>query len=189
MTEMTIQQAFEYCPRCASKNPHPGAVPFHCPQCDLTRYFGPVAAVGGLIINDRDELLMVRRAKAPGKGMLGLPGGFVDGGESVEEALAREILEETSLVVSSFDYLMSGPNRYVHEGIAIPVVDLFFLAQAPQDATVLLDQSELSEFLWVVPTDQHLESMAFDSNRRAVECWINLSAGSTVAPARSKRLK
>ena len=48
------------------------------------RFFGPFVAVGGLVINDKGQLLMVRRAKDPGKGKLGLPGGFIDAGEAVE---------------------------------------------------------------------------------------------------------
>ena len=104
MNEITIQQAFRFCPACGQKatGPEVGSKEtnrFRCDHCNFVRFFGPFAAVGGLVVNDKGQLLMVRRAKDPGQGKLGLPGGFIDAGEAVEIALAREIREETSLEI------------------------------------------------------------------------------------------
>lgn len=49
------------------------------------------AAVAGLIFNEKGQLLLTIRAKDPGKGLLDLPGGFVDMGENADQALRREI--------------------------------------------------------------------------------------------------
>ncbi|MEO1616386.1 MAG: NUDIX domain-containing protein, partial [Planctomycetota bacterium] len=81
-----IEQAYHFCPRCGAAAESVGQVPFQCGKCGFSHYFGPVAAVGGLIVNDADELLLVRRARDPGKGKWGLPGGFVDRGETIEQA-------------------------------------------------------------------------------------------------------
>ncbi len=97
MKSKPIASAYKFCPHCGSSNPQPGDVPFKCSNCGFACFFGPVAAVGGLIVNDDDELLLVRRARDPGKGKWGLPGGFVDSDETAEEALVREIREETNL--------------------------------------------------------------------------------------------
>ena len=91
---VSIENTYEFCPRCGARNAKPGSVPFRCNECGFTAWFGPVAAVGGLILNAAGELLLVRRARDPGKGRWGLPGGFVDRGETIEEGLIREVAEE-----------------------------------------------------------------------------------------------
>jgi len=58
----------------------------------------PVLAVGA-VVESGGSLLMVQRGRSPGKGLWSLPGGRVEPGESLEEAVAREVLEETGLVV------------------------------------------------------------------------------------------
>jgi 8-oxo-dGTP diphosphatase len=59
----------------------------------------PIIGVGGIIFQDRNVLL-VKRAKSPGKGQWSLPGGAIELGEPVREALRREIFEETSINIT-----------------------------------------------------------------------------------------
>ena len=56
----------------------------------------PIIGVGGIVFNS-DTVLLVKRDQAPGKGEWSLPGGAVELGETMPEALGREILEETSI--------------------------------------------------------------------------------------------
>ena len=58
----------------------------------------PQIAVGAIVIDD-GRLLMVQRANEPGKGLWSLPGGRVEHGEFLADALKREMREETGLVV------------------------------------------------------------------------------------------
>ena len=54
--------------------------------------------VGAIVVND-DELLLIRRGHGPGAGEWSVPGGRVEGGELLAEAVVREVREETALEV------------------------------------------------------------------------------------------
>src|SRR5687768_15799855 len=58
----------------------------------------PQIAIGAIVIHD-GALLMVQRANEPGKGLWSLPGGRVEQGEYLADALRREVREETGLAV------------------------------------------------------------------------------------------
>ncbi|HWL96194.1 MAG TPA: NUDIX domain-containing protein [Nocardioidaceae bacterium] len=58
-----------------------------------------VRCVGALVRDEQGRLLMVQRGHAPAAGTWSIPGGRVEAGESDAEAVAREVLEETGLVV------------------------------------------------------------------------------------------
>lgn len=58
----------------------------------------PVVGVGAIVVKD-GQVLLVRRGRAPLKGYWSLPGGAVETGELLEDALRREVLEETGLAV------------------------------------------------------------------------------------------
>ncbi|MCM2371042.1 NUDIX hydrolase [Aporhodopirellula aestuarii] len=171
-TSQPIENAFSFCPRCGASNPDPGSIPFHCTNCEFAFYFGPVAAVGALVLDDQDRLLVVRRARDPGKNQWGLPGGFVDRGETIEEALSREVLEETQLTLSQRELMMTGPNRYTHHGVTSDVIDLFYVCRVESAENIQLASSELCEYRWCIPDADILGNMAFESNRIAIERWL-----------------
>lgn len=63
----------------------------------------PVPAVAGIILRDK-EILLIRRGREPGAGLWSIPGGCVEFGESLEEALKREVKEETGLKIEVDDF-------------------------------------------------------------------------------------
>ena len=62
----------------------------------------PLIGVGAIIFK-RDRILLVQRAKDPLKGWWSLPGGALETGESLKDAIRREVLEETGLEVVPLD--------------------------------------------------------------------------------------
>jgi ADP-ribose pyrophosphatase YjhB (NUDIX family) len=121
-------QAFAYCPVCGSKTFAPrNEKAGQCAECGFIYYSNPSAAVACFIRNrNTGELLLVRRAKEPACGTLDLPGGFADMHETAEEAVGREVKEETGLSTGNCRYLFSLPNIYPYGGISVHTLDLFF---------------------------------------------------------------
>ena len=91
----------KFCPGCGSllEKPETSGQPRPvCSHCRRVIYYDPkVAAVA--VVARAGRVLMVRRANPPGYGLWSVPGGYVDRGEVVEAAAAREVQEETGLVV------------------------------------------------------------------------------------------
>lgn len=177
MSNPFVEHAFRFCPRCATGSAHVGNIPFRCNVCGLTLYFGPVGAVGALVVNENNEVLLVRRARDPGKGMFGLPGGFIDRDETAEDALIREVREETQLEIRDIRLTLTYPNHYQYGGITVPVLDLFFECQVVDPSVIELVDGELAGYCWTNPTDDQLSQMAFESNRRAIQHWIARKSG------------
>lgn len=88
-----------YCSHCSNKNSFSkieGEIRYHCPKCKTIHYQNP-KPTATLICIKGDEILLVKRAFDPGKGEWSLPGGFIELGETPEEAAKRELKEETNL--------------------------------------------------------------------------------------------
>ena len=75
----------------------------------------PVVGVGGVVVRD-GQVLLVKRAREPLAGQWSLPGGAVELGETLEEAVVRELREETGLtvrvltLVEAFERIMRDPS-------------------------------------------------------------------------------
>lgn len=94
----------------------------------------PMVGVGALIFRD-DEVLLVQRGKEPALGKWSLPGGLVEIGESLQEAVCREVLEEVGLSVRAMD-LVAALDRVIldDEGrIMYHYVLLDFLCESLSD--------------------------------------------------------
>jgi 8-oxo-dGTP diphosphatase len=64
----------------------------------------PIVAVGAVVV-DRGRVLLVQRGREPSKGTWSLPGGMLELGESLTDGVAREVQEETGLVVESIELI------------------------------------------------------------------------------------
>ena len=91
-----------------------------CGRCGFVFYLDPKVAVGTIISDDQDRIVLVRRAIEPGYGKWVFPGGYVDRGEEVRVAAVREAREEAGLEIE-LDELV---NVYSYPGRA-PVIIVY----------------------------------------------------------------
>lgn len=131
---MIQRETFEYCPRRgANRLEVHGVKAQHCQNCGFTYYHNLSAAVALLVRDLRGRLLVATRGKEPAKGTLDLPGGSADKGETGEEAVQRELHEESGLRLPTehFVYVFSLPNSYLYSDSLVPTLDLFYTVQPP----------------------------------------------------------
>lgn len=121
---------FKFCPKCGSSHfVENNFKSKRCETCGFVYYFNPSSSTIAIIINNNNELLVATRAHDPAKGTFDLPGGFVDMNETGEEAVIREVKEETGLHVSQAKYMFSIPNTYVYSGFEVHTLDLVYLCK------------------------------------------------------------
>ena len=171
------RHVMKFCPRCASgefacRENHS----FSCGACGFEFFVNAAAAVVALIEDGEGRLLLTRRARDPEKGMLDLPGGFADPGESAEQALAREVKEELNLEVKGCDYFCSFPNTYPYGGIVYHTLDLAFTCTAMGlDAVRAAD--DVGGFLFLPPDRIPIGEIGFDSIRKVILRYIAFRKG------------
>jgi 8-oxo-dGTP diphosphatase len=107
----------------------------------------PQLAVSAAIFRD-DKVLLVRRARSPAKGFYSLPGGRVEFGESLHQALAREVDEETGLGIEIAG-LAGWREVLPSAGGAGHYLIMSFAARWVAKEPVLND--ELDDFRWLPP--------------------------------------
>ena len=160
---------FHHCPVCGKKGFAINNVKSKkCNSCGFVLYFNAVSATVAIIMNSKGEILVARRAKEPAKGTLDLPGGFADSMETAEEAVAREVLEESGMHVTEAKYLFSLPNRYLYSGFEEHTLDMFFLCRTePGDTPVANDDVE--ELIWMHLDDVKPELFGLQSIRQGIK--------------------
>jgi 8-oxo-dGTP diphosphatase len=116
----------------------------------------PVVGVGAVIVRD-GRALIVKRAHEPRKGEWSLPGGLLELGESLQDAVRREIKEETSLdvavgpVIETFDRVHrdeAGRIRY-----HFVIIDFVCWPNSHQAAQEAVAGSDASDLAWVIASE------------------------------------
>lgn len=131
-----------HCPQCGTPTvPAPAGHLATCPA-DGTEHFPRLdPAVIMLVIDPDDRLMLARNALWP-PGRMSVVAGFVEPGESAEHAVAREVYEETAIVVGQVRYLGSQPWPMPRS------LMLGFQASARGGQRITVDEEEIGEARW-----------------------------------------
>lgn len=170
----------KYCPKCGSnKFKAHNFKAQKCDDCGFIFYTNAAAAVAAIITNEKGEILLTIRAFDPGKGMLDLPGGFVDPGESVETALQREIFEELGLQITSTKYFGSFPNEYVYCGILYYTIDLVYICNVHDLSKIQVDDDVVGYEFHAV-NDEVIQNVGLGSIKKILEEYKRSSSSKSL---------
>ena len=129
-----------FCGRCGEKTVEQSReLVMLCPSCGLNNY--PLLAPAVIMaVTSGDQILLGRSPRFP-EGMYSVLAGFVEPGESLENAVSREVLEETGIAVSGIRYFGSQPWPFPHS------LMIAFTAEALEQ-DIHLNDGELEDARW-----------------------------------------
>lgn len=164
---------FKFCPRCGSNQfDVNNEKSKRCKYCGFTYYLNPSAAAVAIIENEKGEILVAKRAKEPAKGTLDLPGGFADLYETIEEALVREVMEETNLRVDSYRFLFSIPNLYIYSDFEVHTMDMFFKCIV-SNSDNLRAQDDVADLFFIDKKKLNPDDFGMQSVRKGIKLLLN----------------
>lgn len=166
-------KALNFCPNCGKSNWSNQTERLRiCKDCGYEFYKNPTIGSCGFVFDDKGRLLVVRRAKNPAKGTLAIPGGFCEAGETVEDAVCREVFEETGIKVAVEEFLFDLPDDYEYKGVELYPLDFYFKCKIIDMSLAKLDESESSEMLFIAPDEINPEEFGLPANRNAVKRYF-----------------
>jgi ADP-ribose pyrophosphatase YjhB (NUDIX family) len=152
-----------FCPRCGKEADVDFPQRIMCPHCGYGAYYNPKPVGCAIPVTPDGRIILLRRGFEPGMGLWTFPGGFVDLGESVEQAAAREVREELAIEVRIQRLLgvYSRPNDRI-----VLVVYTATTTQTPQTTPEAI---EVEAF---VPQELPWDELAFWSTERALRDYL-----------------
>jgi ADP-ribose pyrophosphatase YjhB (NUDIX family) len=138
-----------------------------CPACGFIVYLNPPIAAGVIAARADGHVALVLRGENPGKGLWGLPAGFMEIDETVEQAARRECLEETGLVVE-LDKLWGVWSFHHQHKQSSGVLVLYAARVVGGQAQAGSDSIDVRFF---APNKIPDELLAFETHREALAKW------------------
>ena len=165
-----MPDTFRFCPSCGGplatrslKSGDPDRLV--CEQCAFVFYLDPKVAVGTIIADADNRIVLVKRAIEPGYGKWVFPGGYVDRGERLTEAALREAREECGLEVRLEGLI----DLYSYAG-RTPIIIVY--AAALVGGTLTVDEEGL-EARWFTAAEVPWDELAFRSTFEAIRDYFD----------------
>ena len=155
-------QDVRFCPRCGAEATVRYPRSITCPACGYGAYYNPKPVACGIVRLD-ERIVLMRRATEPGRGRWTMPGGFVDLGESVPQAAAREIAEELAIEAEIGDLVG------VYSRSSDRVVVVVYAADALGEPRTTEEALEVRAF---APDEIPWLELAFWSDERALREYL-----------------
>jgi 8-oxo-dGTP diphosphatase len=162
-----LRQGFKYCPRCRAEMVDRMAydrVRRVCPECRFVQFIDPKVGAAVLALTEDNQALLVRRAVDPAKGSWCLPGGFIEIGETPQQAASRECKEESGFDVE-IDRLI---DVYYYEDYRGSGILVLYRGTITNGSVQSGD--DVQEVGFFGPDDLP-EDIAFDSNIETLALW------------------
>jgi len=167
---------FRFCPKCGSEGfQYQSDSSFKCNSCSFRYFINSSTAVTAIIRAANGKILLTERLNDPMKGTLDLPGGFVDVGESAEEALAREIKEELNLTVTDYSYFGSYPNRYLYGGIVYFTLDMVFICNV-EGFKMISAGDDVADYMFLDIKEIDMEAVGLESVKKVLADYTALNS-------------
>ena len=171
---MSLNPALEdvrFCPRCGQ----PADVAFprsiRCESCGYGAFFNPKPVACAIPRTADERIILMRRGFEPSRGLWTMPGGFVDLGESVEEAAIRETKEEVAVDIEITDSWVST--------LEVPTGSWSWCTRRGPTAR---RPGPRRRWKWSLRADHHpMGPLAFWSDGRALRDYLSLAADGAVA--------
>ncbi len=170
-----MKRTYIYCPQCGAPltdRVRFGRVRRACRYCGFIHFADPKVAVGALV-TDGPRVLLVRRLAVPRIGFWALPAGYMDADELPEDALVREIAEETGIAVRPVELLGVAPLAGWAERRGILLLyraEPVEAGDAAQAAPAAGD--DVSDVRWFEPDAIPWDEIAFDSTAETLRAWL-----------------
>jgi ADP-ribose pyrophosphatase YjhB (NUDIX family) len=167
--------------QCAVEENHTRPV---CPACGFIVYRNPPLAVGVIVERADGKVALVLRGENPGKGLWGLPAGFMEIDETTEQAAQRECFEETGLTVELGN--LFGVWSFYHEQKRTSGVLVLYAARVVAGTPRAGSDSVEARFFAL--DEIRDEQLAFSTHRDALARWREQRAqGSSGAEVQGSR--
>ena len=160
---------YTFCPHCGAPLADRikfGRVRRVCRYCGFIHFADPKVAVAALVSNG-NRVLLVRRAAVPRIGFWALPAGYMDADELPEEAVVREVSEETGLTIRVLGLHGIAPLAGWAERRGILL--LYTAQPVAGDSTA----DDVSEVRWFEPEKVPWSELAFESTAQFLREWIS----------------
>ena len=156
-------QHSRFCPSCGTKTVMQTTISKQCPNCKYEIY--PVVSPAILVLIRKGDAILLVHARNFRGSFYGLVAGFLETGETLEECVRREVMEETGLEINNITYFGNQPWPYPSNLMVGFIADYV-------SGTIRLQDEELSDGALFIKDNVHLLPSKLSIARKMIDWWL-----------------